>query len=68
MCIRDRIHLFEEDNRGAQVFAFLTFGAKFVPDFSGAEQEALGILRFRVRNYGQEFLMRQVFQLSLIHI
>ena len=54
-CLRERVQLLEENNGGAEVlvfvfvFALLPLRAQFVPDLPGADQNPLGILRFRVR-------------------
>ena len=62
LCFGERIHLFDEDDGGVEVVAFLAFDAQFVADLSRGEKNPFGISCFRVRNYREEFLMRQIFQ------
>jgi hypothetical protein len=38
-----RVELFEKDDGGARVFSLLAFGLEFVADFSGADQDAVGV-------------------------
>src|SRR5260370_29378361 len=58
----ERVHLLEEDNGGAQVFSLLPLRAQFVSDFSSADQNPFGILRFHVWNHRQKLLMGQIFE------
>ena len=55
------IELFEEDDRRGGVFPLLSFRLKFVADFSGADQDAVGFSDFGVGNDVQEILVREVF-------
>ena len=57
----ERIELFEKDDRGGGVFSLLAFGLKFVADFSGADQDAVGFSDFDVGDDVQEILVREVF-------
>jgi hypothetical protein len=57
----ERVHLVDEDDGGVRVFAALALDAEFVADFSGADQNALGVFGARVGDDGQETLMREVF-------
>ena len=57
----ERVELFEEDDRGGGVFSLLSFGLKFVADFSGADQDALGFSDLGVGDDIQEILVREIF-------
>ena len=63
---RERIELFEKDDRGARVFSLLTLGLEFVADLAGADQDAVGFSDFRVRDYVQEILVGEVFFLEML--
>ena len=57
----ERIELFEEDDGGGGVFSLLSFGLKFVADFSGADQDAVGFSDFGVGDDVQKILVREIF-------
>src|SRR5206468_270322 len=50
-----------EHNRGADVLSLLAFSLEFVADFTGADQDALGLRDGSVGNDIQEILVREVF-------
>ena len=60
-CFGKWVELFEEDDRGRRVFSLLSFGLKFVADFSGADQDAVGFSDFGVGDDVEEILVREVF-------
>ena len=59
--LREGVELFEEDDGGGGVFSLLAFGLKFVADFSGTDQDAVGFSDFGVGDDVQEILVREVF-------
>ena len=50
------IELFQKYNRGGVVFSLLTLGLEFVADFSGADQDAVGLADFHVGDHVLETL------------
>ena len=55
------VELFQEHDCCARVFSLLTFGLKFVADFSGADQDAVGFSDFGVGDDVQEVLVGEIF-------
>ena len=54
------IELFEKYNRGACCLFVLTLGLEFVADIPGADQDAVGLADFHVRDYILETLAGKV--------
>src|SRR4029077_16680046 len=48
--LRGRIALVQKDDRSRSVFSLLALGLKFVADFSGADENAVGFSDFGVGN------------------
>ena len=59
-CFVEGVHLVHEDDGRALILAALAFHAEFVPDLSGADQDAGGVHGACIRNDGQEALVREI--------
>ena len=55
------VELLEEHDGGAGVFSFFSFGLELVADFSGADQDAVGLSDFGVGDDVEEILVGEIF-------
>ena len=59
LLLGERVDLLQKNDRGGGVFSLLSFSAKFVTDFPGADQGALGLSNFGIGDDILEVLDRK---------